>query len=36
MRKMPPLPNKKTGNATRPMLELVSSKLPIPHRYNSI
>jgi hypothetical protein len=40
MRRMPPLPNRKGTTASnapnKPLIELVSCKLPIPHRYNSI
>ena len=36
-RKIPPLPNRK-GNiqSPRPMMELISKKIPLPQRYNSI
>jgi|LakMenEpi03Aug12_release.lakeMendotaPanAssembly.Ray.scaffolds.fasta_scaffold3961143_1 hypothetical protein len=36
-RKIPPLPNRK-GNLPppRPMMELISKKIPLPQRYNSI
>jgi hypothetical protein len=35
-RKMPPLPNKRNANPPRPTMEIVSNKISIPARYNSI
>jgi len=36
IRKMPPLPNKRNTNPPRPTMEIVSNKINIPTRYNSI
>ena len=38
MRKMPPLPNRKiqANNPTKPLIEIISNKLVVPQRYNSI
>lgn len=36
MRKMPPLPNRKTTYNAPPMMQVVSSKIKVPMRYNSI
>jgi len=33
---MPPLPNKRNTNPPRPTMEIVSNKINIPTRYNSI
>lgn len=37
MRKMPPLPNKKSIiSQNKPMIEIVSARIALPQRYNSI
>lgn len=41
MRKMPPLPNRKpaiasNNNSNGPLIELISNRMLIPQRYNSI
>ncbi len=37
MRKMPPLPTKKSiNNNNKPFMELVSARIALPQRYNSI
>lgn len=33
---MPPLPNRKNNNTHRPTIEILSSKINIPARYNSV